>query len=161
MRNIIIVIALLSSMALQAQTPIVSLRTEKGGGDTIFLIDSNKRVLPDGRIVVEELWVPIVGVDSLKSYLRTIENVYTNAELEIDRQKITRAAAKKELKRIQKEIEEQGSGSGSRTVLKQPIIVASPGTAPDALAPGEYLWDGEKLIPKPEVKKTPAKKKKQ
>lgn len=157
MRNILSIITLFLCLAVQAQTPIVSLRTEKGGGDTIFLVDSSKRVFPDGRIVVEELWVPIVGVDSLKNYLKTVENVYSNADLEIERQKVTRANAKRELKRIQKELEGQGAGkSGSRTVLKEPVMVAVPNAQPDQLAPGEYIWDGEKLIPKPVVK--PAKK---
>ncbi|MBL7780678.1 MAG: hypothetical protein JNM22_05625 [Saprospiraceae bacterium] len=155
MRNITVIIALLFSLAAQAQTPIVSLRTEKGGGDTIFLVDSSKRVFPDGRIVVEELWVPVVGVDSLKNYLKTIENVYSNADLEIERQKVTRANAKKELKRIQKELEGQDAGKpGTRTVLKEPVMVAVPNAQPDQLVPGEYIWDGEKLIPKPQVKKT-------
>lgn len=159
MKNITIIIALLISLAAQAQTPIVSLRTQQGGGDTIFLIDSSKRVFPDGRIVVEEVWVPVVGVDSLKNYLKTIENVYVNADAEIERQKEIRINAKKELKRIQKELEGQGAGKpGTRTVLKAPVMVAVPNAQPDQLAPGEYIWDGEKLIPKPQVKKTPAKK---
>lgn len=162
MRNITIIITLLLiSLAAQAQTPIVSLRTEKGGGDTIYLIDSSKRVFPDGRIVVEELWVPVVGVDSLKNYLKTIEKVYVNADAEIERQKVTRANAKKELKRIQKELEGQDAGKpGTRTVLKEPVMVSVPNAQPDQLAPGEYIFDGEKFIPKPQVKKTPAKKKK-
>lgn len=159
MRNITIITALFISLAAQAQTPIVSLRTQQGGGDTIFLIDSSKRVFPDGRIVVEEVWVPVVGVDSLKNYLKTIENVYVNADAEIERQKEIRINAKKELKRIQKELEGQDAGKpGTRTVLKEPVMVAVPNAQPDQLAPGEYIWDGEKLIPKPQVKKTPAKK---
>lgn len=159
MRNITIIIALLISLAAQAQTPIATLRTEKGGGDTIFLVDSSKRVFPDGRIVVEEVWVPVVGVDSLKNYLKSVEKLYTNADLEIERQKEIRINAKKELKRIQKELDGQEVGKvGTRTVLKEPVMIAVPNSQPDQLAPGEYIWDGEKLIPKPQAKKTPAKK---
>lgn len=156
MRNITIITALFISLAAQAQTPIVSLRTQQGGGDTIFLIDSSKRVFPDGRIVVEEVWVPVVGVDSLKNYLKTIENVYVNADAEIERQKEIRINAKKELKRIQKELEGNGGGKGkvvSRTVLQPVQVLENPGIQPPNLAPGEYIWDGQTWTPKAKVKK--------
>jgi hypothetical protein len=154
--------SVLAFAATQAQTTVVTYRVE-GGPDTFFVVDSNVRVFPNQVRVVEEVWRPVIGRDSLKSYLATLENLIISSEAEIDLQKATRKAAKDEVRRIKKELEGNGGGKGkvvSRTVLQPVQVLENPGIQPPNLAPGEYIWDGQTWTPKAKVKKVKTSKSK-
>lgn len=163
MKKLLILFSLLAAFAdTQAQTTIVTYRVE-GGPDTFFVVDSNVRVFPNQVRVVEEVWRPIIGRDSLKSYLGALENLATAAETEIDIQKANRKAAKDEIKRIKKELDGAGGGKGkvvSRTVPQPVQVLENPGIQPASLAPGEYIWDGQTWTPKAKVKKVKTSKSK-
>jgi hypothetical protein len=153
---LILLLSILAFTAIsQAQTTVVTYRVE-GGPDTFFVVDSNVRVFPNQVRVVEEVWRPVIGRDSLKSYLATLENLIISSEAEIDIQKATRKAAKDEVRRIKKELEASGGGKGkvvSRTVPQPVQVLENPGIQPPNLAPGEYIWDGQTWTPKAKVKK--------
>ena len=165
MKNLLILLLCVAAFAAaQAQTKIVTYRIE-GGPDTFFVVDSNVRVFPGGERVVEEVWRPVVGRDSLKSYLATLENLAVAAENEIDIQKQNRKQAKEEIRRIKKEMEKPGGGKGNgaaqtRTVLQPVRVLENPGQAPAALAPGTYIWDGQTWTPEAKVEKVKSSKKK-
>lgn len=158
MKNVLIFAITLFSLSLAAQVPGTSLKVVPGDKDTFWLVDSNTRDIQSGQKIVEQVWTPVVGLDSLKNYLLTVERVLEQADAEIERQKQTRSAAKKEVRRVRTELAGEGQ---TKTTLKQPMLLDSPDASAAKLTPGEYIWDGEKLIPKPTVKKAPAKKKKQ
>lgn len=152
---LIIFLSILAFAHTKAQTTVVTYRVE-GGPDTFFVVDSNVRVFPNQVRVVEEVWRPVIGRDSLKSYLATLENLIISSEAEIDLQKATRKAAKDEVRRIKKELEGNGGGKGkvvSRTVPQPVQVLENPGIQPPNLAPGEYIWDGQTWTPKAKVKK--------
>jgi len=140
--------------AAQAQTKIVTYRIE-GGPDTFFVVDSNVRIFPGGTRVVEEVWRPVVGRDSLKSYLVTLETLATSAEAVIDIKKQNRNEAKDEIKRIKKELDKpKGNGAvQNRTVLQPVMVLENPALQPASLAPGTYIWDGYTWTPQAKVKK--------
>lgn len=156
MKKLLILISLAAAFfTASAQTTVVTYRVE-GGPDTFFVVDSNVRVFPNQVRVVEEVWRPVIGRDSLKSYLATLENLIISSEAEIDLQKATRKAAKDEVRRIKKELESNGGGKGkvvSRTVPQPVQVLENPGIQPPNLAPGEYIWDGQTWTPKAKVKK--------
>lgn len=159
---LISILSILAFAHTQAQTTVVTYRVE-GGPDTFFVVDSNVRVFPNQVRVVEEVWRPVIGRDSLKSYLATLENLIISSEAEIDLQKATRKAAKDEVRRIKKELEASGGGKGkvvSRTVPQPVQVLENPGIQPASLAPGEYIWDGQTWTPKAKVKKVKTSKSK-
>lgn len=159
MKNLLILLLCVAAFAAaQAQTKIVTYRIE-GGPDTFFVVDSNVRVFPGGERVVEEVWRPVVGRDSLKSYLATLEKIAVSAEEEIDIQKQNRKQAKEEIRRIKRELDDKNA-SQTRTVMQPVMVLENPANQPASLKPGIYFWDGFTWTPEAKVKKVPAKKKK-
>jgi hypothetical protein len=110
MRYSIVLFLFLARIAATAQVEISSIRSEKGGGDTIFIINRAERVFPDGTRVVEEVWKP-QNDSSLLVYLVNQEKVI-NIEVEALRERQKRQEDKsKEIKRL---ISERKSGGGGK-----------------------------------------------
>jgi hypothetical protein len=145
-----LLLTLAAFSSAQAQEEVRKYRLE-GGPDTFYVVDSSTRLFPGGERVVDEVWRPVIGKDSLKNYIAHLEKVATKAEEQADELKLVRQAAKKEVKRIRAELNADKPGTG-RTVLQTPQGLDVPSSG-YALPPGEYIFDGNTFTPKAKVEK--------